>query len=168
MGNLIDNLLNFSRISRQEISMELCNMNELVGRVVETQKLVYEKSQLNIHIKPLLPARCDGALIRHVWENLVSNAIKYTSKTPEPIIEIGTKDDKDQVIYYIKDNGAGFDMTYAGKLFGVFQRMHHQKDFEGTGVGLALANRIITRHGGKIWADAKVNEGAIFYFSLPK
>jgi two-component system sensor kinase len=114
------------------------------------------------------PAYGTEAMIRQVWVNLIANAIKFTKGRPVAEIEIGTHhSDDNQVIYYVKDNGAGFDMRYANKLFGVFQRLHNQQEFPGTGVGLALVQRIIQRHGGKVWAEATVGREAIFYFTLP-
>ena len=107
-------------------------------------------------------------MLKQVWFNLISNAIKYSSEKPEAHVEIGAKEDPGSSIYYVKDNGIGFDMKYSGKLFGVFQRLHRKDEYEGTGLGLALAKRIISKHGGKIWVEASVNNGATFYFSLPK
>jgi light-regulated signal transduction histidine kinase (bacteriophytochrome) len=115
----------------------------------------------------LIPADGDHALLMHVWTNLISNAIKYSAKKEQPSIEIGSESQSHEIVYHVRDNGAGFDMKYADKLFGVFQRLHRTKDFEGTGVGLAIVQRIVARHGGRIWAEAKVNEGATFFFSLP-
>jgi two-component system sensor histidine kinase/response regulator len=119
-----------------------------------------------INIKPISPAYGDASLIKQVWVNLLSNAIKYSSKKEQPLVEIGMIRKSRVPTWYVKDNGAGFSMEYSGKLFGVFQRLHRQDEFEGTGVGLALVQRIITRHGGKVWADSQVNEGATFYFTL--
>lgn len=110
----------------------------------------------------------DSGLLRQVWINLISNAVKYSSKQTAPEIIISSEQKDGMIIYSVKDNGVGFDMKFADKLFGVFQRLHNLKEFEGTGIGLALVNRIITKHGGKIWAEAKVGEGAIFSFSLPQ
>jgi light-regulated signal transduction histidine kinase (bacteriophytochrome) len=107
-------------------------------------------------------------MIRQVFTNLISNAIKYSGKKPKPSVEIGSKVEGESIIYYVKDNGECFSMDYYQKLFGVFQRLHSPQDFEGTGVGLALVKRIITRHGGRVWAEAKVGEGATFYFSIQK
>ncbi|MEP7265276.1 MAG: PAS domain S-box protein [Bacteroidota bacterium] len=166
MGQLIDDLLNFSKLGRSELRVAAVNMNKLVDQVL------LDLNFSDISIPRLLtrydlePAIGDNNLLKQVWVNLISNAIKYSSRKADPEIEIGMMKDKNKHIYYVKDNGAGFDMQYAGKLFGVFQRLHREKDFPGTGVGLALVQRIIVRHGGTIWADAKENEGAVFYFTL--
>src|SRR2546422_1001494 len=116
---------------------------------------------------PLRPASGDAALLRHVLVNLIGNAFKFSAKRAHPKVKIGAEQHGSEVAYYVKDNGVGFDMQYAGKLFGVFQRLHRPDEFEGTGVGLALAQRIIQRHGGRIWAEGKVNEGATFFFTIP-
>jgi len=118
-------------------------------------------------LTPLPPASGDAALLRNVLINLIGNAFKFSANRAHPKVEIGAQQDGPEVTYYVKDNGAGFDMQYAGKLFGVFQRLHRPDEFEGTGVGLALAQRIIQRHGGRIWAEGKVGEGATFFFTLP-
>jgi len=113
-----------------------------------------------------MSARADNTAIKQVWFNLISNAVKYTRKKKHAIIEIGSKVNGNEIIYYIKDNGAGFDMRYADKLFGVFQRLHSEEEFEGTGVGLAIVQLIISKHGGRVWAEGKENEGATFFFTL--
>ena len=123
---------------------------------------------MEFKINDLAPAEADSVAIKQVWVNLISNAVKYSGLKPTAEIEIGSSLKEGEVIYYVKDNGVGFDMRYVGKLFGVFQRLHTDTEFEGTGVGLAIVHRIITRHGGKVWAEGKKNEGATFYFSLPK
>jgi signal transduction histidine kinase len=168
MSMLIDDLLSFSRLGRQAIKPVEINMDELVKEVVE-EVLSQTGTQ---HPKPVihsLPnARADRTLLRQVWLNLLSNAVKYSSACAEPKIEIGGHINDKENIYYIKDNGAGFDMQYYDKLFMVFQRLHRPEDFPGTGIGLAIINRIITRHGGQVWAEGKINEGATFYFTLPK
>jgi light-regulated signal transduction histidine kinase (bacteriophytochrome) len=110
----------------------------------------------------------DASMLKQVWFNLLANAIKYSAKKDNPLIEVGIVDDQKCNIYYVKDNGAGFEMKYYDKLFGVFQRLHRNDEFEGTGLGLVLAKRIISKHGGEIWGEAALNEGATFYFSIPK
>lgn len=164
MNSMIDDLLELSRVGKKELQKSEVNMDEVIKSIL-TDIPVAE--HVSIEINPLDSAPADRALITHVWQNLISNAVKYSSKKDNPRIEIGS-DQKDGVVeYYVKDNGAGFNMEYAEKLFGVFQRMHRKSEFEGTGVGLAIVQRIISRHGGKIWAQSKVNEGATFYFILP-
>ena len=122
---------------------------------------------LEFKIKELLPANGDYALMKQVWINLISNAVKYSQNATKPFIEIGSYFKDNFVVYYIKDNGAGFDMQYYDKLFGVFQRLHSEQEFEGTGIGLAIVQKIIHRHGGSAWAESTVNEGSTFYFTLP-
>ena len=166
MGQLIDDLLNFSRLGRKQLTIHRVDMNGLVKSAIAEQQLSKEKS-LSIQVETLEAAYCDNNLIKQVWINFISNAIKYSSQREKPVIEIKSTKTDDEIIYSIKDNGIGFDMKYADKLFGVFQRLHDMRDFEGTGVGLALVKRIISRHGGRVWAEAEVNKGATFYFSLP-
>ena len=167
MGILIDDLLSFSRIGRKEIQMREIDMNEMVEEVmVELNKSMTHHAK--IKIGKLHEAKADYGLLRQVMFNLISNAVKYSSKKKNPVVEISSEEKNGEIIFSVKDNGAGFDMRYADKLFGVFQRLHSQDEFEGTGVGLAIVQRIISRHKGKSWAEGKVNEGAIFYFSLPK
>lgn len=166
MGNLIDDLLAFSRLGKKEIQKTSINMNELVKEVlVDFNKSV--KHDAIVKIYDLHPVHADYALFRQVFTNLISNGIKYSSKTEKPVVEIKSEEIDGIIIYVVKDNGAGFDMNYVNKLFGVFQRLHRPEDFEGTGVGLAIVQRIINRHGGKVWAEGALNKGAAFYFSLP-
>lgn len=167
MGILIDNLLEFSRLGRKELQKSSLDMHKMV----ETVLLNLHRGQgnpENIKIDLLPLADGDYALVHQVWENLISNAIKYSSRKEKPEIRIGANSTDNSITYFVQDNGAGFDMKYADKLFGVFQRLHKPSEFEGTGVGLAIVHRIITRHGGLVWAEAKKDEGATFYFSLPK
>jgi PAS domain S-box-containing protein len=165
MGQLIDDLLAFSRLGRKALIKSLVSMDDIVQTLVEEQQSLVRHDSLSIRVLPLPPAYGDHSTIQQIWVNLISNAIKYSRHKEKIVIEIGSlKPDRD--VYYVKDNGAGFDMDYYDKLFGVFQRLHSEADFEGTGVGLAIVNRIVTKHGGKIWAEAKVNEGATFFFSL--
>jgi PAS domain S-box-containing protein len=173
MGQLIDDLLSFSQLGRSKIRMSIIDVNDLVKEVMaELQHAGELKSGSiafpeNFHVDPLAPAKGDRGLIKQVWTNLISNAVKYSSKKDTPVITIGMKEENGKAVYFIKDNGAGFDMQYSSKLFGVFQRLHKQEEFSGTGVGLALVQRIILRHEGRIWAEAALGEGATFYFTLP-
>lgn len=167
MGQLIDDLLKLSRIGRQELTVHHTDMNQLV-RIVVAEQFQNNNLQHNIKLENLAPATCDSSLLRQVWINLISNAVKYSSKQSSPEITISSDVKDGTIVYTVSDNGVGFDMRFADKLFGVFQRLHNLKEFEGTGIGLALANRIVNKHGGKIWAEAKVGEGAKFSFSLPQ
>ena len=127
-----------------------------------------DRERIDFKIARLPSTRADSSLMRQVWINLLSNAIKFTSKKERAAIEVGSKSSKDEVIYYVRDSGAGFDMEYANKLFGVFQRLHSESEFEGTGVGLAIVQRIIRRHDGRVWAEGELDKGATFYFALPQ
>jgi light-regulated signal transduction histidine kinase (bacteriophytochrome) len=167
MGVLIDDLLAFSRMGRKEIARLLIDFNKLVEPIVADMKN-NAPAGTRITVHPLHNTQGDPALLAQVYINLISNAIKYSSKKETPEIEIGSGEKEDEYVYYVKDRGAGFDMKYAHKLFGVFQRLHSNEEFEGTGVGLAIVQRIIVKHGGKVWAEGKPEEGATFYFSLPK
>ena len=167
MGQLIDDLLNFSKLGRTEPVKKLLDMNEVVLAVISQLKLGNENLNAHFRFSSLAPALGDKGLIYQVWMNLLSNAVKYSRKQENPMIEIGMREINGEDVYYAKDNGVGFDMRYYDKLFRVFQRLHKQSEFEGTGVGLALVHAVITKHGGKIWAEGKVNHGATFYFTLP-
>lgn len=165
MGKLIDDLLNFSKIGRQELMKSFIDMNSLTMSVINDINNS-TPNQAEIKIENLHSAYGDYNLIRQVMINLLSNAIKYSSKKENPRVGIESVEQDVEIVYIVKDNGVGFDMNYSDKLFDVFQRLHSDKEFEGTGVGLAIVKQIISKHGGKIWAEAKVNEGATFYFSL--
>ena len=165
-GELIDGLLNFSRLGRQALARTPVDLNALVESVVAELRQTQGSVAVDVALAPLPPASGDGALLRHVLVNLIGNAFKFSAQRAHPKVEIGAEHNGSEVAYYVKDNGVGFDMQYANKLFGVFQRLHRPDEFEGTGVGLALAQRIIQRHGGRIWAEGKVNEGATFRFTL--
>jgi PAS domain S-box-containing protein len=167
MGHLIDDLLAFSRIGRQELIKAPLDTNKLVQEVIEQLKATSKNPDLQWIIEPLPVVNADIGTIRQVWINLVSNAIKYSSNTKHPQITIGHYSEQWQQVFFIKDNGVGFNNEYRHKLFRVFQRLHSAEEFEGTGVGLALVEKIIFKHGGKVWAEAEVNKGASFYFSLP-
>jgi len=168
MGRLIDDLLNFSRLGKLTVHPRPVDMEQLVQEVVHEQMALVPNVRIDLEIGTLPSVNCDVSLMRQVFSNLVSNAIKYSGKKERSKIEIGSSHENGQAVYFVKDNGSGFDMQYSDKLFGVFQRLHRITEFEGTGVGLAIVHRIIEKHGGKVWADAKVDEGATFYFSLPK
>ncbi|MCW3085184.1 MAG: response regulator [Bacteroidetes bacterium] len=166
MGHLIDNLLEFSRLGKKEVKKTEIDMEELVQSVVRDVNSSF-KHNATIKIYDLLNASGDYSLLTQVWFNLVSNAVKYSSKKNNPLVEIGCKREANGITYYVKDNGAGFEMKYADKLFGVFQRLHSNDEFEGIGIGLAIIQRVINKQGGKVWAEAKKEEGATFYFTLP-
>jgi len=165
MGLLIDDLLAFSRLSRQPIVRQTVDSGALVREVLGE---VRGDSKADVEIGELQTAQGDRALLKQVWVNLVSNALKYSSKREGARVEIGSQVEGEENIYWVRDNGAGFDMRYAAKLFGVFQRLHSNEEFVGTGVGLAIVQRVVTRHGGRVWAEGKPGEGACFSFSLPR
>ncbi|NIR47614.1 PAS domain S-box protein [candidate division KSB1 bacterium] len=170
MGQLIDDLLVFSRLGRQEMQFTHIDMEKLARSVVDElmRHISDDERQIQFNIGTLPPAYSDESMIRQVFMNLISNAIKFTAHKETAVIEIGSGKSQDDTFYYVKDNGVGFDMKHADKMFGVFQRLHSADEFEGTGVGLALVQRIIHRHGGRVWAEGKVNEGATIYFTLPR
>ena len=168
MGQLIDDLLSFSKLGKKELVRSRVNMQALVEDIADELLQQEPEGKYKVIIEALPAADADQVMIRQVVLNLLGNAIKYTAKKISPEIEVGFTDEPHSTVYYVKDNGAGFNMAYADKLFGVFQRLHSVEDFEGSGVGLALAKRIILKHNGEIWADARENAGATFYFRLPK
>jgi PAS domain S-box-containing protein len=167
MSQLIDDLLAFSRLNRFEMRHVPVDMHALAELAFNELTTPENRQKIAFKLQPLPGMSGDPNLMRQVWLNLMSNAIKFSSRREETHIEVGFETRKEETVYYIRDNGAGFDMKYAGKLFGVFQRLHGIKDFEGTGVGLAIVQRIILRHGGRVWADAKIDHGATFYIALP-
>jgi PAS domain S-box-containing protein len=168
MSNLIDDLLAFSRLGRETLVKTDTDMTGLVKTELINLFSLDDNDKIEINIEDLPEAYCDTSLMRQVWANLLSNALKYSSKEEKPQIRIGSLESDNDPIYFVQDNGVGFDMTYVDKLFGVFQRLHSIKEFEGTGVGLAITHRIVTKHGGRIWADSKLGEGSTFYFSISK
>jgi len=168
MGQLIDDLLAFSRLGRQQLVAANIDMQQLAKTIFEDLRTQSPGRSFRFTIKPVPSARGDKTTIQQVLVNLLSNAVKFTRTRDKALIEFGFLDGDGQKAYYVRDNGVGFDMQYANKLFGVFQRLHAVTEFEGTGVGLALVHRIITRHGGRVWAEGKVEEGATFYFTLPQ
>ncbi len=166
MGLLIDDLLTFSRLGRKGITKSSVDINKVIDTVLSE---INQSTTHNAEIKfsNLLPAIADYNLLQHVFTNLLSNAIKYSSKKENPLIEIKSVQKNRELIYSVGDNGVGFDMQYVNKLFGVFQRLHSDEEFSGTGVGLAIVQRIIQKHDGKVWAEGKEGQGATFFFSLP-
>lgn len=166
MGQLVDDLLKLARVGRQGLSWHLTGLNALVQEVVAELRSECEGRQIDWHIGELPSVACDPGLMKQVFANLLSNAVKFTRPRECAVIEIGTLAHSSELVLYVRDNGVGFDMKYADKLFAVFQRLHRQEEFEGTGVGLATAHRIVRRHGGRIWAEAEVGKGATFYFTL--
>jgi PAS domain S-box-containing protein len=168
MGELIDDLLAFSRLGRKEMHFTKIDMKAMAGSVFDELMTTENATGIDFHTHRLPSTSGDPVLIRQVWVNLLSNAIKFSSKKEQAIIEVGSKHSEHEHIYYVRDTGAGFEMEYVDKLFGVFQRLHGEKEFEGTGVGLAIVKRVVNRHGGRVWAEGEVNKGATFYFALPR
>ncbi len=167
MGALIDDLLAFSKLGRRPMNSATVNMFALAGDVAGEQTRVANLPASVFTIADLPQIRGDHVLLRQVWINLLANAVKYSSKNADPHIDVWAEREATSVVFHVRDNGVGFDMTYADKLFGVFQRLHKSSDFPGTGVGLAIVKRIIRRHGGEVWADATLGAGATFSFRLP-
>jgi light-regulated signal transduction histidine kinase (bacteriophytochrome) len=166
MGLLIDSLLKLSQLGRQELTRRSTNLNTLVEEVLASLKTEIGAREIEWRIGSLPQAECDPGLMRQVFANLLSNALKFTRLRPRTVIQVDTLETDGQPVLFVRDNGAGFDMKYAHKLFGVFQRLHRSEDFEGTGIGLAIVQRIIRKHGGQVWADSQPDQGATFYFSL--
>jgi len=166
MGALIDDLLAFARLSRAPIAKAPLDMAKLVGDVLEELDAKSGRPGLQVSVGPMPMAQGDPALVRQVWVNLISNALKYSQKRDVQVVEIGSQTREGRDVFYVRDNGTGFDMQYVDKLFGVFQRLHRSDEYEGTGVGLAIVQRVVHRHGGEVWAEAAVDRGATFYFNL--
>jgi light-regulated signal transduction histidine kinase (bacteriophytochrome) len=166
MADLIDDLLNLARVTRSPLLPKLTNLSAIVEKISNEQKEMYPGRQVTTSITPDLMVQGDPHLLHIALENLISNAWKFTSKKEHAVIEFGQQSKNKERTFYIRDNGSGFDMTYVNKLFGVFQRLHSVSDFPGTGVGLATVQRIITIHGGHIWAEAEEGKGATFFFTL--
>jgi light-regulated signal transduction histidine kinase (bacteriophytochrome) len=167
MGRLIDDLLSFSRLGRTDLDRSTTDLTALARSVIDDLRRLEPGRRVQIVLHDLPAALVDGTMLRHVFANLVGNAWKFTRDRADATIEIGSVADGGETIYFVKDNGAGFDMQYAGKLFRVFERLHRVDEFEGTGVGLAIVQRVVQRHRGRVWAEASVGRGATFYFALP-
>ena len=168
MGTLIDDLLNFSRNSMQQLAVGTVDMAELARELVEKLSSDGRAPGVTFRIAELAPASGDRSMIAQVLENLLANAVKFSRKVTHPVVELGSFKKDGANVYYVKDNGIGFDMKYVGTIFGVFQRLHSSEDYEGTGVGLAIVEQIVSKHGGKVWAEGSLGEGATFYFTLPE
>jgi PAS domain S-box-containing protein len=166
MGRLIDDLLAFSRLGRAEMSLSRTDMETMANSVFHELTTPESRARIDFQVGVLPPALVDPTLMRQVWMNLLANAIKFSSKRERAVIKVSTQQNQGESVYAVRDDGAGFDMQYVGKLFGVFQRLHSSKEFEGTGVGLALVQRVIRRHGGRVWAEGEIDKGATFYFAL--
>ena len=168
MGTLIDDLLAFSRLGRKSLQPTELDMAALAQNVFDRLRAEPGGERVELRMGRLPRVCADRALLEQVWVNLLSNAIKFSSKKDQPIVEVGSISEEREHVFYVRDNGAGFDPRYRHKLFGVFQRLHDGAEFPGTGVGLALVQRIVMRHNGRVWADGAPGEGATFHFTLPK
>ncbi|EQA64445.1 sensor histidine kinase [Leptospira alexanderi] len=166
MGELIDDLLEYSRLGRKEPIFSIVNMQIMVEKILEEIMNYYPDIKMETIVGDLPPTKGDPSLLKQLLFNLISNSFKYSKKKENPKIEIGSYQNNGETVFFVKDNGAGFDMKYQHKLFNIFQRLHHADQFEGTGVGLAIVKRVIERHNGKVWGNSKLNEGACFYFTL--
>jgi light-regulated signal transduction histidine kinase (bacteriophytochrome) len=167
MAQYIEDMLSFSNIGRMVLVPVEINMDELVRDVVDELMPTTAGREIKLEIKNLPPINADSPMMRRAMLNLFANAFKFSRPVSVAVVEVGAKVEGSETVYYVKDNGVGFDMLYAEKLFGVFQRLHNVDEFEGTGIGLAIVKRIINRHGGRVWAVGKVNEGATIFFALP-
>jgi light-regulated signal transduction histidine kinase (bacteriophytochrome) len=168
MAMLIDDLLAFSRLGRKAMQTAPLDMRELAAKAYGQLSRDQGDRKVEFRLGSLPTAMGDRSLFEQVWVNLLSNAVKFSSKKEAATIEVGAISEEREHVYFVRDNGAGFDPRYTKNLFGVFQRLHGNDEFPGTGVGLALVHRIVTRHGGRVWADSKLGEGATFHFTVPK
>ena len=166
MGTIIEDLLKLAQVGRQQLNLQLASIGALVEQVRSELLTETQGRQIEWRIGTLPALQCDAGLVKQALSNLIGNSIKYTRPREQAVIEIGQVLAKGTPAFFIRDNGAGFEMKYADKLFGAFQRLHHAKDFEGTGIGLATVRRIVQRHGGRIWAESEVDKGTTFYFTL--
>jgi len=168
LGRLVDDLLNLAKVGRQDVVRQKTNLRMVVDEVIEELKEDIGTRQIEWRIADLPDIEADSGLVKQVFANLLSNAVKYSRTREHAIIEVGVKEDDRQKVFFVRDNGVGFNMKYAHKLFGVFQRLHRPEDFEGTGIGLATSARIVQKHGGRIWAEAEPGKGATFFFTLAR
>lgn len=168
MGHLIDDILLLSRAGRQEMKESEIDIKDLAKNVWEELRTDWEGRGVELKLEEMPKTRGDRALLTQVFQNLLSNSIKFSREKNPALIEVGAQEGEDEIIYYVRDNGAGFDMKYVEKLFGLFQRLHSPEEFEGTGVGLSIVQRIVKRHGGRVWGEGELDKGASIYFTLPK
>ena len=166
MGLLVDELLNLARVGRHALQLQATGLNSIVEEVVSLLQPETKDRIISWKIADLPQAECDPILIKQVFQNLIANALKFTRTRQGAVIEISSRPKNGQMIIQVRDNGVGFNMKYSDKLFGVFQRLHRAEDFEGTGIGLATVHRIIHKHGGRVWAEAELDKGATFYFTI--
>jgi light-regulated signal transduction histidine kinase (bacteriophytochrome) len=167
MSALIEDLLSLSRISRSELTPRPIDFTQLVTEVAATIRERFPNHPVELHIEPNMTVHGDPRLLKIAMENLLDNAWKYTARTAKPVVSVGSQLDEQGRTFYVRDNGVGFDMAYASKLFGPFQRLHSDSQYPGTGIGLVTVQRILARHGGRVWAEAAPDRGATFYFTLP-
>jgi light-regulated signal transduction histidine kinase (bacteriophytochrome) len=168
MGALIDDLLAFARLHRQPVEAQIVDTDRIVRAALADLGSPWPDRRVDLRIGELPACRGDPVMLRQVWTNLLSNALKYTRKRDPATIDVGSANEAGEQVFFVRDNGTGFDMRYSDKLFGVFQRLHRADEYEGTGVGLAIVQRIVQRHGGKAWGEAAIDRGATFYFTLGK
>jgi signal transduction histidine kinase len=166
MGALIDDLLNFAQLGKAIVNPRMTSLRDIAQQAIDEQVMLHPDARTKFTLDDLPPNNCDPALIRLVFSNLISNAVKFSSKSDMPVVDIGSEIRDSKIVYFVRDNGVGFNMEYSGKLFGLFQRLHKHNEFEGTGVGLAVVQRIIGKHGGTVWFESALGQGATFYFSL--
>ena len=167
MAKLIEDILNLSRVTRKEVKKEKFNMSQTVQALITGFQQTEPKRRVEVNIQPQVFVSADKDLLCIVLQNLLENAWKFSEKNPAACIEFGTKQVKGEQQYFVRDNGAGFDERYKDKLFGVFQRLHSEMEFSGTGIGLAIVQRIMHKHGGRVWAESTLGKGAVFYFTVP-
>jgi light-regulated signal transduction histidine kinase (bacteriophytochrome) len=167
MGRLIDDLLAFSRLGRQDILKTNIDTDKMVGDIIADYDINANNKKIKWIIHSLPNSKADINTLQQVWVNLISNAVKYSQNADNPTIEVGSIKESHSITFFVKDNGVGFDEKYKTKLFKVFQRLHTNEEFEGTGIGLAIVEKIISKHSGNVWAEAELNKGAVFYFSIP-
>lgn len=168
MRALIDDLLDYTRLSHRPLNPSSVDSNKLVQSALEDLGYPFSDRKVTLRLGELPVCKGDPSLLKQVWLNLLSNALKYTRRRDRALVEVGCEVGIEENVFFVRDNGAGFDMRYAEKLFGVFQRLHQPEDYEGTGVGLAVVQRIVHRHGGRVWAEAVVDQGATFHVALAK